>query len=94
MAKRKTRRKRQGASVAPEAEKIAKVVPLQKDGNFFVRAKQFLYEVKLEFKKITWPSRKETIATTTAVVSFTLFIAFYLGLVDAILSKIVQWLVY
>ncbi|NPA48895.1 MAG: preprotein translocase subunit SecE [Thermodesulfobacteria bacterium] len=95
MAKRKTRRKRQAASVAPEAEKSsAKVVPLQKDANFIVRAKQFLYEVKLEFKKITWPSRKETIATTTAVISFTLFIAFYLGLVDAILSKIVQWLVY
>ncbi len=93
MAKRKTRKKRT-VSVAPEAEKAAKVVPLQKEGNFFVRAKQFLSEVKLEFKKITWPSRKETLATTTAVISFTLFVAFYLGLVDAILSKIVQWLVY
>ncbi|OAQ19979.1 preprotein translocase subunit SecE [Thermosulfurimonas dismutans] len=55
---------------------------------------QFLKEVKVEFKKITWPSRKQTMATTAAVLSFTLFIAFYLGLVDLILSKIVQWLVY
>ena len=93
MAKRKTRRKR-AASAPPEAEGAAKVVPLQKGGNFIFRARQFLYEVKVEYKKITWPSRKETVATTTAVISFTLFIAFYLGLVDAILSKIVQWLVY
>ncbi len=93
MAKRRTRKKR-ALNLPPEAEKSAKVVPLQKEGNFFTRAKQFLYEVKIEFKKITWPSRKETVATTTAVISFTLFIAFYLGMVDAILSKIVQWLVY
>ncbi|OAG28071.1 preprotein translocase subunit SecE [Thermodesulfatator autotrophicus] len=53
-----------------------------------------MLEVKVEFKKITWPTRKETVATTTAVVSFTLFISFYLGLVDMILSKLVQWLVY
>ncbi len=93
MAKRRTRKKR-ASTVAPEAEKSAKVVPLQKETNFIARTKQFLYEVKIEFKKITWPTRKETVATTTAVISFTLFIAFYLGLVDAILSKIVQWLVY
>ena len=95
MAKRRTRKKRSAATAAPESEAgAAKVVPLQKEGNFIARAKQFLYEVKVEFKKITWPSRKETVATTTAVISFTLFIAFYLGLVDAVLSKIVQWLVY
>ncbi len=58
------------------------------------RGIQYLKEVKVEFKKITWPSRKQTLATTAAVLSFTLFIAFYLGLVDLILSKIVQWLVY
>ena len=96
MAKRRTRKKRSAATAATENESkaAAKVVPLQKEGNFIARAKQFLYEVKVEFKKITWPSRKETVATTTAVISFTLFIAFYLGLVDAVLSKIVQWLVY
>ena len=77
---------------APEAS--GKVLPLQRELGTVQRAKQFLYEVKIEFRKITWPTRKETVGTTVAVISFSLFIAFYLGLVDALLSKIVQWLVY
>ena len=65
-----------------------------KEQSLFGRAVRFLREVKIEFKKITWPTRKQTLATTAAVLSFTLFISFYLGLIDLILSKIVQWLVY
>jgi len=91
MAKRRTRSKRKTARVVEEK---GKVLPLQKQGSWFTRAKQFLYEVKVEFKKVTWSSRKETTGTTLAVISFSLFIAFYLGLVDIILSKLVQWLVY
>ncbi len=94
MAKRKTRRKRTATVEAPESPKVGKVLPLKKDLGHIERIKQFLYEVKVEFKKITWPSRKETFGTTVAVIGFTLFISFYLGLVDAFLSKIVQWLVY
>ncbi len=92
MAKRKTRRKR--ATVAEPEQQAGKILPLQRELGPVERAKQFLYEVKIEFKKITWPTRKETVGTTVAVISFTLFISFYLGLVDALLSKIVQWLVY
>ncbi len=92
MAKRKTRRKR--ATVSEAEPTSGKILPLQRELGPLERAKQFLYEVKIEFKKITWPTRKETVGTTVAVISFTLFVSFYLGLVDAILSKIVQWLVY
>ena len=95
MAKRKTRRQRLKAQQEkPEEKSTGKVLPLQRELGQVERIKQFLYEVKVEFKKITWPTRKETVGTTVAVISFTLFISFYLGLVDAILSKIVQWLVY
>ncbi len=80
------------AAVATEG-KVTYLRDLREQG-FIGRGIQFLKEVKIEFKKITWPSRKHTLATTAAVLSFTLFIAFYLGLVDLILSKIVQWLVY
>ncbi len=91
MAKRKTRAKRKTVKVAEEK---GKVLPLQKQVGFIERAKQFLYEVKIEFKKITWPTRKETTGTTVAVISFSLFVAAYLGLIDILLSKLVQWLVY
>jgi len=74
-------------------EKVTYLKDIKRQG-IVTNSLQFLKEVKVEFKKITWPSRKQTVATTAAVLSFTLFIAFYLGLVDLILSKIVQWLVY
>ncbi|AEH44163.1 preprotein translocase, SecE subunit [Thermodesulfatator indicus DSM 15286] len=97
MAKRRTRKQRMASvsgSGASSDKGEAKVVPLQREENFIHRAKNFFVEVKVEFKKITWPTRKETLATTTAVVSFTLFVSFYLGIVDMVLSKLVQWLVY
>ena len=74
-------------------ERVAYLEDIKQRGGV-ARVSQFLKEVKVEFKKITWPSRKQTLTTTAAVLSFTLFISFYLGLVDFILSKIVQWLVY
>jgi preprotein translocase subunit SecE len=48
---------------------------------FLQKAKQFFREVRVELKKVTWPSRKETIASTS-VVLITCFGGFYLGIVD------------
>ena len=53
-------------------------------------SKQFLLEVKVELKKIAWPQRKETIASTTVVVVIVMIIAAFLGLVDMLLSRIVN----
>lgn len=54
--------------------------------------KNFLYEVKAEMGKVTWPARKETIATTWLVVLIVLLIALYLGICDWILTKIIQYI--
>jgi preprotein translocase SecE subunit len=54
---------------------------------------QFLRDVRVEFDKISWANRKETVTLTIATVSLTFFIASYLGLVDIILSKIVGLLI-
>jgi preprotein translocase subunit SecE len=51
---------------------------------------RFYGEVKAEAKKIAWPLRKETIASTTVVVVIVLIVSFYLGVVDAILSRAVK----
>jgi preprotein translocase subunit SecE len=55
--------------------------------------KSFLGNVKEESEKVTWPTRKETTALATAVFVLTLFFSVYLGLVDFILSKLVDFLV-
>lgn len=51
---------------------------------------RFYGEVKTEAKKIAWPLRKETIASTTVVVVIVLIVSLYLGVVDAILSRAVK----
>ena len=58
-------------------------IPLEK-------AKQFYHEVRVELKKITWPPRKETIASTSVVLIIVIIVACFLGLVDLGLSKIVN----
>ena len=52
-------------------------------------AKQFLREVKTELKKVTWPSRKDTLAGT-AVVLAVFIIGFFLGIVDSGLSALIK----
>lgn len=52
------------------------------------QARQFLKEVMVETKKVTWPSRKETIAQTSMVIVTVILIALFLGVVDAGLQRL------
>jgi preprotein translocase subunit SecE len=51
---------------------------------------QFLKEVRFELKRVTWPSRKETIAGTMVVLIIVLIVASYLGIVDFGLSELIK----
>jgi preprotein translocase subunit SecE len=50
----------------------------------------FLESVKIELGKVTWPTRKETIATTGVVVMIVFLISLYLGACDVVLSKLMR----
>ncbi len=51
---------------------------------------QFFREVRVEIKKVTWPTRKETLASTVVVLITTFVIAAFLGVVDFLLSTGVE----
>ena len=51
---------------------------------------QFLREVKVELKKVTWPSRKQTIGSTVVVIILVLIVSLFLGVVDIGLSNLVR----
>ena len=59
------------------AEKIRKLI-------------QFLKEVKAETKRVSWPSRRDTIAGTVVVLVIVFITAFYLGIVDFVLSQLIK----
>ncbi len=51
---------------------------------------QFLREVKIELKKVVWPSRKQTIGSTVVVLILVMIISLFLGVVDFGLSSIIR----
>ncbi|MBW1699863.1 MAG: preprotein translocase subunit SecE [Deltaproteobacteria bacterium] len=60
------------------------------DIKFWTKGIQFLREVKVELKKVTWPSRKQTMGSTLVVIILVMIISFFLGVVDIGLSGIIR----
>ncbi len=64
--------------------------PVAKEDNFVQKSLQFLREVKIELKKVTWPTRKQTMGSTVVVLILVAIISLFLGLVDLGLSSLVR----
>ena len=54
---------------------------------------QFLKEARLELKKVSWPSRKEVIASTTLVIVVSVLAGLFLGLLDVVFFRSVYGLI-
>lgn len=70
---------------APDKAKSVAAEP-----NIVQKSVQFLREVKIELKKVTWPTRKQTFGSTIVVIVLVMIISLFLGLVDVSLSKLMQ----
>ena len=78
------------AATAKKKSQVASVAAAKPKTNIFQSAIQFLREVKIELKKVTWPSRKQTIGSTVVVVALVLLISLFLGFVDIGLSNLIR----
>jgi len=56
-------------------------------------SRQYLREVVSELKKVVWPSRKETVGSTTVVLVIVAVCGVFLGIVDQVLSLLVRMLI-
>ena len=54
------------------------------------KIKQFLAGSKVELKKVTWPTPKQTLASTSVVIIVVIIVSAFLGIVDFGLTKIVK----
>jgi preprotein translocase subunit SecE len=61
-----------------------------KEKNIFDKSVQFLREAKVELKKVTWPSKKQTMGSTVVVLVIVAIISLFLGIVDAGLSGLIR----
>jgi len=50
----------------------------------------FLKEVRLEMKKVNWPTRQQTLRYTLIVIGVSVAIAIYLGAIDFILTTLLN----
>ncbi|MEE4352766.1 MAG: preprotein translocase subunit SecE [Desulfatiglans sp.] len=60
---------------------------------FLGKTGQFLREARIELKKVKWPTKKELLASTAVVIILALIVAFYLGVVDFGLIKLIKYII-
>ena len=56
---------------------------------FVTKIRDFFREVLAEFRKVSWPSRREVMGSTTVVIVVVLVLAVFLAVVDIGLSRLV-----
>jgi preprotein translocase subunit SecE len=81
---------RKRSAPAPMRRPVAERQPPGKVRQWIDRSVQFLREVKVELKKVTWPSRKQTVGSTVVVIILVLVISLFLGVVDVGLSSLIR----
>ena len=54
---------------------------------------EFLSDVRAELKKISYPTKSETIGSTTVVLLFCVFMSIYLSVVDSFLVWLISRIV-
>jgi len=57
---------------------------------WIAQARQYLIDVRSEFRKITWPNQREYVGGTVGVVIIVAFLTLVLGLIDAGLAKVME----
>jgi preprotein translocase subunit SecE len=82
--------KKKPAPPAKRQPATAGTVATKPRDNIFTKTAQFLREVKVELKKVTWPSRKQTIGSTAVVIALVMIISLFLGVVDFGISSLIR----
>ncbi len=52
----------------------------------------FFGDIVEEMKKVSWPSRQQTIRLTVIVITISLIIGIYIGTIDILLTKVLELL--
>jgi preprotein translocase subunit SecE len=55
----------------------------------FGKIKNFFREVRVELKKVVFPTREDVVGSTKVVVVLVLIVAVFLGMIDLVLSKLI-----
>ena len=57
---------------------------------FLSKVREFFHDVLVEFRRVSWPTRREVTGSTTVVIVMVLILAVFLAVVDHTLTRLVR----
>ena len=66
---------------------MANETTLEKASSWVQNTKEYFEDLQKEMRLVTWPSRKQVIATTTVVVTSVFLFAAYFAVVDQLFAR-------
>jgi len=79
-------------TVAKTSKKRTPARTEAKGPNIIAKTVQFFREVRIELLKVNWPSRKETMASTTIILALVVIVSLYLSLVDFGVRRLINFI--
>jgi len=67
------------------------MMSMEKIGTTFSKITQFLKESRVELRKVTWPTPREALASTSVVIVVVIIVSLFLGIVDLGLTKLIKF---
>jgi len=78
----------QAAKVNEEQRESSELV--QRVSGTLRNSREFLHDVRVEMKQITWPTRQDVISTTWVVIGAVAFFGIFFAIVDGIVQRGVE----
>jgi preprotein translocase subunit SecE len=79
-----------GVQIPPRLPAIARMRMEWNPAVWYSESRQFIVEVRSEFRKVTWPTQKEAMAGTIGVLIVVTVLTTALGLVDLGLGQLIR----
>jgi len=78
----------QGNAITGAASGVA-----QKVSGTIGNTQEFLHDVRVEMKQVTWPSREDVVSTTGVVIATVAFFGLFLAVVDWLVQRGVTYII-
>ena len=65
---------------------------VQKVSGTIGNTREFLHDVRVEMKQVTWPSREDVVSTTGVVIATVAFFGLFLAVVDWLVQRGVSYI--
>ena len=87
---KKKKVEQQTQSAPSKADKAKKDKKSEKKPGVFARIGRWFHELKVELKKVVWPTKKQTLNNTLIVIACVVFVGIFIWLFDALANRLIQ----